>query len=623
MSETFLKHIATLDNLRLAFNYAKDGAKKFFVSDFIRHQDYTHSSKRLLNDLRNKLLQKQYRPKAPLEVEVPKSGLATRPGTVIDFEDFIVLYAIINAIVDETDKHLPDNVYSWRVIPKEKRKTDRLFEDRDIPLLPIEQRKEIKQFEAWYDAWPAFDQRAKDYILNKGYHFLATTDITAYFENINHDVLKSTLISCSGSHDHYPVNLLIDILRQWTVLPPQGNRIDRGIPQGNDVSSYLGNIYLIPLDRELTKLEQSLDIKYLRYMDDVKILAKTKNDAKKALFVLNKALRSLHLNTQTSKTDIYTYPELFSFIHDERFDLVSPLIEEIQQKAQANKLNKKECEEYEVKLKEFLKQLPRSLKSKDIRLFKRLLTGLTLIKSRIAIYRCFNALVDTPSLTDKIARYFEVFQGGKRIPENVLSFISKTDEVFEYQIARLVEIYRYKDYLPPSLEETLYKYAIDLNLHWSIRSNCLIALSYLQISKEKMKHLWTLFNEELNYHVKRAMLLCFINTGPKKRNEAIRQAMFDTDARITFFAKFLDDILYDEQTQQYEIENLFRIGADMFVDESYKLLLLRESGSPKILGKLVSNLKGLKLTYYPNHIRFRIEQTKKFTEKRLQTIKTS
>ena len=98
MSDSFLKQIATQDNLKLAFNYAKDGAKRFFIADFFRHQDYTHSSKRLLKDLGNRLLKKQYRPKVPLEVEVPKSGLSARPGTIVDFEDFIVLYAIINVL---------------------------------------------------------------------------------------------------------------------------------------------------------------------------------------------------------------------------------------------------------------------------------------------------------------------------------------------------------------------------------------------------------------------------------------------------------------------------------------------------------------------------------------------
>ena len=405
------------------------------------------------------------------------------------------------------------------------------------------------------------------------------------------------------------------------MLPPQGNRIDRGIPQGNDISSYLGNIFLIPLDKELTALEKTIDIKYLRYMDDVKILAKTKSDARKSLFVLNRVLRLLHLNVQAAKTEIYTYPDLLAIIQDERLDKVSPLIDEMQKKAQSGVITRKECEEYEARLKECLKSLPRKLKSKDARVFKRLLTGLTLIRSRSAIHRCFNVMVDTPPLTDKIVRYFKVFQEGEKIPENVLAFIQNTDEAFEYQIARFIEIYKYKSCLPNSLQDILYKYAIDLNLHWSIRTNCLITLSYLQLLGRKMAHLWGLFSEELNYQVKRAMLLCFLNASPEKRDEAIRQAMFDTDTRITFFAKFLDDILRNEGTQRYEIENLFRIGPPLFVDESYKLLLLRESSNVEITGKLLKALNKLKLTDYPNHVRYRIKQTIEYIGKRRGAVK--
>ncbi len=618
MSESdLLKQIATLDNLKLAFNYAKDGAKRFFIPDFFRHQDYTHSSEKLLKELGNKLLKRQYKPKVALEIEVPKSHLATRPGTILDFEDFVVLYAIINVLVDKIDQHLPDNVYSWRVIPKGNRKADRLFEDRDIPLLPIEQRKKIKEFEEWYEAWPAFDDKTKDYIFNKGYKFLATTDITSYFENINHDVLRATLMRCSGSEDPYPINLLIEIIGQWTVLPPHGNRIDRGIPQGNDVSSYLGNIYLIPLDEEFKKLEQLSDIRYLRYVDDVKILAKNKNDARKALFIFNRVLRQLHLNMQTSKTEICDSPELDSYIQDKRFEGISPLVEQLQKRIQKKNLTKKEHNEYEKGFKEHLKKIGYKLKSKDIRLFKRILTGLILLKSNIAVNRCFSVVVDIPALTDKIVRYFKVFKEGNRIPEQVLVFIKNKEEFPEYQIARLIEIYKYKNNPPHSLEEVLYKYAVDENLHWSIRTNSLIALSYFSLSSANMKKLWDLFNEELNHRVKKAMLLCFLNSDSEKRDTAIKQAIFDTDSRITFFAKFLNDILHDKRTQLYEIENLLRISPSMFVDESYKLLLIRESKDTEIINKLLTGLIKLKLSAYPFHIRGRIEETKKILQTNL------
>jgi len=621
-----LERISSPENLALALNYAKDGAKRFFLPDFFRHQDYVHDSKNLLRELSIRLKRREYRPKPAVEVDIPKSGLAVRPGVVLDFEDFVVLYAIILPYIEQIDRKLPENVYSWRLAEEGQRNTGGLFQDRPIPLLPAARRKEIQAFEEWYEAWPEFDRDTKQLIVKEGYTHLVISDITAYFENISHDVLRGTLLRCMDAHAHYPVNLLIDILSQWTVLPPHGARVGRGIPQGNDISSYLGNIYLLPLDEVLCGLERSEGIRYLRYMDDVKILAKSRPAAMKALFAMNRVLRELQLNVQGAKTNIYVEHEMMEILSHPRMDAMNPIIEEILKKSRAGWIPQDECLKYEEKLRPFL-SLPRKLKEqKDVRLFKRLLTGLSKIRRGTAIHRAMSSVVAVPGLTDKIVSYFKVFRTGEKISRFLYGYIAGRGELFEYQIARFIEVFCFKNSVPAGLLNTLLGFVQDSDTHWAIRRNALIALSFLELSQSQMRKLRQFSKDEINHAVKRAFLLCFMGTPPKWRAIILEHAKLDGDRRVSLFAKFLSDIMSDLGTQKYELSNLenwVTARSPLFVDESYKLLLLRDSRHLSVLIQLCRLLSKIKNTYYPVPVRWRIEESLRIARENLRKIQAA
>lgn len=621
-----LNQICSFDNLALALNYAKDGAKRFFMPDFFRHQDYIHDSKNRIKELSFRLKRKEYRPKPILEIDIPKSGLAVRPGIVLDFEDFIVLYAILLPYLEKIEKMLPDNVYSLRLVEPARRTHNLLFESRPIPLLPFKKRKTLAQFEEWYEAWPEFDSDLKKYIEKEKYTHLAVSDITAYFENISHEVLRHTLLHCMGTDDdYYPINLLMDILSQWTTIPPHGIKIARGIPQGNDISSYLGNIYLSQLDTVLCALEKHGEIKYLRYMDDVKILAKSRASAMKALFEMNKVLRGLQLNVQGSKTDIYEQAEMLETLYDPRLDKLNPVVEEILERKISGRLdNRARRSNYETLLKEVVGVLRKLKDSKDLRLFKRSLTGFTAIRKGYAITKCMSYMRTNPILTDKIVKYFKVFPTGDKIGAEIYNFVFKSKEALEYQAAKFIEVFAFKNNCPTGLLAELMGLVKNAETHWAIRTNALISLSYLTLQQSTYRELRGLYKEETNYFVKRAFLLCFIGvTSEKWRSHIVDDAKLDSDRRVSMFAKYLWDILVDMKTQKYELSNLALLTKEdslLLVDESYKFLLLRESKSLEILKGLDSLCRTVRLTAYPLPVRLRIEETKDFVKQKLDIL---
>lgn len=118
------------------------------------------------------------------------------------------------------------------------------------------------------------------------------------------------------------MNLLFNFLEPWEVRTSYGRVHLRGIPQGNFVSSFLGNLFLLPLDLRFKDFEKEKEARYFRYMDDVRIFTKKLEDARLAVFTMDRELRRLHLNVQTAKTKILDHRagEIAHAFIDERVD---------------------------------------------------------------------------------------------------------------------------------------------------------------------------------------------------------------------------------------------------------------------------------------------------------------
>ena len=178
----------SLDLLKRAWHLARnDLHAQILCTDPYRYSDYAF---RLEDNLKGLLLRIEggtYRPQPLLEIDVPKSTLAVRPGTVVEIEDRIVLFAILFLIAPILDKKLPPTVYSYRL--KEKPDKQTLFKDMEILDFPFLKRTTIQArlqiFEPWYGQWPKFLEQSQYVFEKEGYNFLSLADITAYFENIH------------------------------------------------------------------------------------------------------------------------------------------------------------------------------------------------------------------------------------------------------------------------------------------------------------------------------------------------------------------------------------------------------------------------------------------------------
>lgn len=113
--------------------------------------------------------------------------------------------------------------------------------------------------------------------VEQGKTWVVDIDISAFFDEVNHDVLLH-LVSQKVA-DRKVLKVIRKYLRAGIMLDGKVERRTKGMPQGSPLSPLLANIYLDTLDKELEKRGLS----FCRYADDVSIYVGSERSAKRVL----------------------------------------------------------------------------------------------------------------------------------------------------------------------------------------------------------------------------------------------------------------------------------------------------------------------------------------------------
>ena len=216
-----------------------------------------------------------YRPQAIRRVHIPKPGThETRPLGIPTVRDRLVQAAVVNVIEPIFERDFAAHSYGFR--PKRGCK----------------------------DALRRVDQ-----LLKAGYTHVVDADLKGYFDSIPHDRLMSRLATKIA--DGRVLSLIesflkagiLDGLEEWTPAT--------GAPQGAVLSPLLSNLYLDPLDH----LAASQGFEMVRYADDFVILCKSREDAARALALVQQWVADNGLTLHPTKTRIVdALTESFAFL---------------------------------------------------------------------------------------------------------------------------------------------------------------------------------------------------------------------------------------------------------------------------------------------------------------------
>lgn len=565
------------ENLERALRYANHEVRDDFVFDVINYEDVKLNERRVLSSLKTQIEYEQYHPAPIIRIGVPKNDHSVRPGTVIPIVDLIVLYALAQQLAPLLDPLLSDSAYAYRLNPKAGKSQQPLFQDRNDPHAkddePHKAEEEETSIEAefpsgWFANWKAFHDASK--LASEDYKHAAVTDITAYFENINLDLLREIIKEKLNSDDHCElVDRLFRLLEFWDWTPtgnlPQGV----GLPQGNEVSSFLSNLYLMALDKAMLAIVLGDTSKYGRYVDDVKLFTSDRDEARSALVKLEAVLRTLNLNVQSAKTKIKPAIEIFDSdveswldkMSDDNPEKVDHAVEFFERV-----FNKNELERWQ-------------------RAYSRCLTVLQDAEDNRVLSTALELFLSDPSqrLSIKHFKYLRTFVTSFLYGDIIADRLAQDSFTFPYHQGMMYRLAAYSRDLSANLKEVALREAIDTGSHWFCRMAALFCLGTFPLDGADLASIAKIVDTEANTQVARSAFVTLCqHAGNELRWVLERVSLFNAPHQ-DYLRRYFFQISGDIKTGKTLLARIkgTSVKAPTFIHNLHQLDLLKANPDPE------------------------------------------
>lgn len=586
----------SIENLKLAWKFARHDKTDDFIYDVIDSADIKYNIDRVLKTLHTQIREDLYYPAPLLHVNVPKNDHSYRPGSSIPLVDLIVLYALAQQLVPLLDSQLSDSVYAYRLNPEADASMQPLIKNKkgtpdtkqhsvNDPKKLVEEQEDLADVEFpynWFINWKLFHDATKS--ASKDYDYVAVTDITAYFENISQDLLRESLKEMLDINNREIIDRLFRLLEFWN-WNPSGN-LPRGIglPQGNDVSSFLSNLYLLDLDRTMLSTVSWDTSKYYRYVDDIKLFTSNRSEAQRALVKLEEVLRRLNLNVQSAKTEILPSNKIFDFKVEswlEKMGDDEPLKVESAQDFFDN--------EFELTRLDDLQ-----------RPYIRCLTILREAADDRAVEISLESFLTNPSyrLLIKNFLYLRNFVTEHHYCESILRRLQEESFTFPYHRAYMFRLAAYSRENFDEFKEYTLAEAFDTDADWFSRMSALFCLSTFPLTGKELARIEWIINNESHPQVLRAAFIVMCqHTGDGLKGVVDRVSLFNAPNQDYFRRYFL--MLYrDKKAGEKHLSRVDNVSlrAPTFIFNLHQLDLMKGNQSLRNQFNKVLNSKLEELT---------------------------
>ena len=230
----------------------------------------------LLADLGKRLKRGTYQPSHACKVFYPKRSGILRPYTLLTVEDQIVYQALVNIVAEQLFPHVKARYLTETF--------GHLYAGKSS----------VWFYRKWSDGYVAFNKAAR-LAFDSGLTFTASFDLTAYYDSLDHGVLRHFLsvIGC----DQGLCSALAEYLSLWTATERRVYH-NHGIPQGPLGSGLLSEVVLQHFDSNYGDPKR---VRYLRYVDDIRLFAATPRELRVMIVNLDLLSKDVGLFPQSSK----------------------------------------------------------------------------------------------------------------------------------------------------------------------------------------------------------------------------------------------------------------------------------------------------------------------------------
>jgi hypothetical protein len=281
-----LRDLYSLDNVKRAWRWVLSNPDRSYKNHFRdAYAAYSTAELPLLSDLSNRIRRGIFHPESACKIYLPKKSGVLRPYSLLCVDDQIAYQAAVNVCADA-------------LYPKARQRYlvqvfGHLYAGRTSNWF----------YRKWSSGYAAFNLAATS-AFNSGYRYTASFDLTACYDSIDHKVLCHFLRELRLSKE------FCDRLTQWLSVWTATERNifhGHGIPQGPLGSGMLSEVVLQHFD-EYQWSPQTL--KYLRYVDDIRLFAKDEKTLRKALFRLDRLSKDVGLFPQSNKINIHEVSDI-------------------------------------------------------------------------------------------------------------------------------------------------------------------------------------------------------------------------------------------------------------------------------------------------------------------------
>lgn len=280
-TSNLLEKVLDRNNLNLAYKRVKKNRGSHGV-DGMKVEELLLYLKQEGDNIRQQLLEGQYRPQVVRRVEIPKPESGVRLLGIPTVLDRMIQQAIAQVITPIFEKEFSSHSYGFRP-------------GRNA-------HQAIKQAEVY---------------INEGYKIVVDIDLEKFFDRVNHDELMYLLAKHIA--DKRVLKLIRLYLESGVMIGGLVSPTEEGTPQGGPLSPLLSNVMLNELDKELEKRGH----RFCRYADDCNIYVKSKRAGERVMRSISQFIEKrlkLRVNKEKSAVDCPQRRKFLGFSFYEKED---------------------------------------------------------------------------------------------------------------------------------------------------------------------------------------------------------------------------------------------------------------------------------------------------------------